>query len=151
MLAFAIGAALVLPIAKATNHPGWWTQLYFASIEKPASLEGFHPSFSILQYGLAFIKQGLLALTSQTWVGVGLLGCALFSLARKTGARLEGKEQILFWALLTGAAAKFVVAPVYDTRIYFPYVVVPYLLLLGSIASNIAPRDRGADVGMIST
>ena len=51
--------------------------------------------------------------------------------ASRAGFKLDRRAGILFAALVFGVLAKFTVFPIRDTRIYFPNLIPPYLLLAG--------------------
>ncbi|TIU19269.1 MAG: hypothetical protein E5W53_23015, partial [Mesorhizobium sp.] len=51
--------------------------------------------------------------------------------ASRAGFKLDRRAGILFAALVLGVLAKFIVFPIHDTRIYFPNLIPPFLLLAG--------------------
>ena len=61
-----------------------------------------------------------------------MLALAGWFAAARAGFRLDRRAGILFAALVFGVLAKFTVFPIHDTRIYFPNLLPPYLLLVGA-------------------
>ena len=47
----------------------------------------------------------------------------------RAGFQLDRRAGILFAALVLAVLAKFVVFPIHDSRIYFPNLIAPFLLL----------------------
>jgi hypothetical protein len=129
LAAFFASAFVFVPLKIATGHPGWWTQVYVTSIELPTTLVEFHPAFSITLYFTALIKQFLLAVTAQTWVGVFVLGLAAWLVIDSLGFALDKSRHVLMQAVVLSTVAKFILLPIYDTRIYFVYVLVVFLIL----------------------
>lgn len=129
-----IAAALVFkPLTMLTGQPGWWEQLYFASVERQPTLEGFHPAFSVTLYLYALVKQFLLAMTAQTWIGVLVLGLAAWLAIDRVLGPLNKGHRLLMLALVLGVVAKFVLIPIFDSRIYFAYLVAMFLVLCSRI------------------
>lgn len=118
-------------ISAWAGHPGWWPHLYFSSVEQQLNMNGFDPAFSIAAYGKAFANAVVRALTFNSWLGIVLLSLAGWFVAARAGFRLESRAGVLFAALLFGLAAKFVVFPIHDTRVYFPSLAPLVLLLVG--------------------
>jgi hypothetical protein len=131
LAAFAVSALVFIPLKIASGHPGWWTQIYVTSIELPYTMVGFHPPFSIALYLTALIKQIVLAVTAQTWVGAVAIGLASWLAIDSLGFRLDEAGRILMLSAVLTIAAKFVLLPTYDTRLYFVYVVLIFLVLAG--------------------
>jgi hypothetical protein len=96
-------------------------------------MDGFEPPFSVAAYLKAFAASVLRAIELNSWVGVSVLALAgWFALAR-AGFRLDRRAGILLAALVLGLLAKFTVFPIHDTRIYFPNLLPPFLLLVGPV------------------
>src|SRR5690606_25308860 len=126
---FAVCAALFVPLTAATGQPGWWVHVYVSAVEKANSLTDFHPPFSPVYYAMALAKQFLLAVTSQTWVAVLVATLAGWYASEAAGARLGPRARTLMLACVLSIAAKFLLAPIFDTRIYFSYLVTMALIL----------------------
>lgn len=131
--AIILSAVLFVPITKMTGQPGWWEQLYFASVEHQPTLEGFSPAFSIAVYLGALAKQFLLAVTAQSWVAVLILGLTGWFVTTRAGLGLDKRSRVLMLAVVLGVAAKFILVPIFDTRIYFAYVLTIFLILSGRL------------------
>ena len=134
--AFAAAAIVFIPLTLYTGAPGWWPHLVFtSSSDLPVTLDGYHPPFSILIYVKAFLKQFLKALTSEPWIGVLLLMLAGWYVVDRPNQPLSRQSRILMLALVLGIAAKFIVLPVYETRIFFPFLVAPFLVFSSSLVA----------------
>ncbi|QPC92440.1 hypothetical protein [Mesorhizobium sp. INR15] len=150
---FAASLAAYFAISHWAHHPGWWPHLWFSSIEQHYNMDGFDPAFSVAAYLRAFAASLLRAVTMNTWVGVSVLALAAWYAAGRAGFRLDRRAGILLAALVLGVLAKFTVFPIHDTRIYFPNLIPPFLLLaaplmgLWASASLNARRPIAAHVG----
>ena len=85
----------------------------------------------------------LRAVNLNGWVGVSVLALASWFAAGRAGFRLDRRAGILFAALVLGALAKFTVFPIHDTRIYFPHLIPPFLLLATPFMALWAASVRG--------
>lgn len=126
---FAASFIAYFAISHWAHHPGWWPHLWFSSIEQHYNMDGFEPPFSVAAYLRAFATSLLRAVNMNSWVGVSVLALAGWYTAGRAGFRLDRRAGILFAALVLGALAKFTVFPIHDTRIYFPHLIPPFLLL----------------------
>ncbi|MEO5759724.1 MAG: hypothetical protein ABIQ51_23045 [Mesorhizobium sp.] len=126
---FAASLVAYFAISHWAHHPGWWPHLWFSSIEQHYNMDGFDPAFSVAAYLRAFAASLLRAVTMNTWVGVSVLALAVWYAAGRAGFRLDRRAGILLAALVLGVLAKFTVFPIHDTRIYFPNLIPPFLLL----------------------
>jgi hypothetical protein len=116
-------------ISHWAQHPGWWPHLWFSSIEQHHNMDGFEPPFSIAAYLKAFAASVVRAISVNSWVGVSVLALAGWYGLERAGFRLDRRAGILLAALVLGVLAKFIVFPIHDTRIYFPNLLPPFLLL----------------------
>lgn len=116
-------------ISHWAQHPGWWPHLWFSSIEQHYNMDGFDPPFSVGAYLKAFAASVVRAVTVNSWVGVSVLALAGWFGLDRAGCRLDRRAGILLAALVLGVLAKFAVFPIHDTRIYFPNLLPPFLLL----------------------
>lgn len=134
-------------IAHWAGHPGWWPHLYFSSIEEQMNMDGFDPAFSVAAYGKAFANAVVRAITFNTWVGVAVLALAGWYATDRAGFRLDKRAGVVMAALVLAVLAKFVVFPIHDGRIYFPNLILPFLLLaspLLALWSSLRPVRIGA-------
>ncbi|MBZ9684082.1 MULTISPECIES: hypothetical protein [unclassified Mesorhizobium] len=129
LVGFAASLAAYFAISHWAHHPGWWPHLWFSSIGQHYNMDRFEPAFSVIAYLRAFAASLLRAINLNSWVGVSVLALAGWFAADRAGFRLGRRAGILFAALVLGALAKFSVFPIHDTRIYFPHLIPPFLLL----------------------
>ncbi|MEP6566547.1 MAG: hypothetical protein ABJB10_15540, partial [Mesorhizobium sp.] len=128
---FAASFVAYFAISHWAHHPGWWPHLWFSSIEQHYNMDGFDPPFSIVAYLKAFAASLVRAITLNSWVGVSVLALAGWYATSRAGFRLDRRAGILLAALVLGVLAKFTVFPIHDSRIYFPNLIPPFLLLAG--------------------
>ncbi|RWC31448.1 hypothetical protein [Mesorhizobium sp.] len=140
---FAASVVAYFAISHWAHHPGWWPHLWFSSIEQHYNMDGFEPAFSIFAYLRAFATSLLRAVSLNSWVGVSVLALAGWFAVARAGFRLDRRAGILFAALVLGALAKFTVFPIHDTRIYFPHLIPPFLLLATPFMALWAAVARG--------
>ncbi|WP_136621352.1 MULTISPECIES: glycosyltransferase 87 family protein [Mesorhizobium] len=140
---FAASFVAYFAISHWAHHPGWWPHLWFSSIEQHYNMDGFEPPFSVTAYLRAFATSLLRAVSLNSWVGVSVLALAGWYAAARAGFRLDRRAGILFAALVLGALAKFTVFPIHDTRIYFPHLIPPFLLLATPFMALWAAVARG--------
>ncbi|RUU49934.1 hypothetical protein EOC99_35890, partial [Mesorhizobium sp. M7A.T.Ca.TU.009.01.1.1] len=140
---FAASIVAYFAISHWAHHPGWWPHLWFSSIEQHYNMDGFEPPFSVTAYLRAFAASLLRAVSLNSWVGVSVLALAGWFAAARAGFRLDRRAGILFAALVLGALAKFTVFPIHDTRIYFPHLIPPFLLLATPFMALWAAAARG--------
>lgn len=143
LAAFVASLAVYSPLSHWAGHPGWWPHLYFSSIAQQLDMDGFHPAFSVVLYAKAFVFSAVRAITLNAWVGIAVLALAGWFATERAGIRFGKRTGVLFAALLLGMAGKFVVFPIHDTRIYFPNLIPPFLLLFPLLMAIIAAR-RGS-------
>ncbi|ESX50346.1 DUF2029 domain-containing protein [Mesorhizobium sp. C416B] len=130
---FAASFVAYFAISHWAQHPGWWPHLWFSSIEQHYNMDGFEPPFSVGAYLKAFAASFIRAISINSWVGVSVLALAAWFALGRAGFRLDRRAGILLAALVLGVLAKFTVFPIHDTRIYFPNLLPPYLLLVGPV------------------
>ncbi|RWI27924.1 hypothetical protein [Mesorhizobium sp.] len=128
---FAASLIAYFAISHWAQHPGWWPHLWFSSIEQHYNMNGFDPPFSAVAYLRAFAVSMVRAVSLNSWVGTSVLALAGCYAASRAGFKLDRRAGILFAALVLGVLAKFTVFPIHDTRIYFPNLIPPFLLLAG--------------------
>ncbi|RWF79602.1 MAG: hypothetical protein EOS26_01170 [Mesorhizobium sp.] len=139
---FAASLVAYFAISHWAQHPGWWPHLWFSSVEQHYNMDGFDPPFSAVVYPRALAASLVRAVSLNSWVGVSVLALAGWYATSRTGFKLDRRAGILFAALVLGALAKFTVFPIHDTRIYFPYLIPPFLLLAGPFMALWASIER---------
>ncbi|RWM11004.1 hypothetical protein [Mesorhizobium sp.] len=139
---FAASVVAYFAISHWAQHPGWWPHLWFSSIEQHYNMDGFEPPFSVAAYLKAFAASVVRAINVNSWVGVSVLALAGWYGLGRAGFRLERRAGILLAALVLGVLAKFTVFPIHDTRIYFPNLVPPFLLLAAPLMALWASASR---------
>ncbi|RUW33122.1 hypothetical protein [Mesorhizobium sp. M1E.F.Ca.ET.041.01.1.1] len=140
---FAASFIAYFAISHWAQHPGWWPHLWFSSIEQHYNMDGFEPPFSAAAYLKAFAASVVRAITVNNWVGVSVLALAGWYGLDRAGFRLDRRAGILLAALVLGVLAKFAVFPIHDTRIYFPNLLPPFLLLAAPLMALWASASRG--------
>lgn len=135
--------AAYFAVARWAGHPGWWPHLYFSSVELQVNMDGFDPAFSVMAYGKAFLNAVVRSLTYNTWVGVAVLALAGWYVSDRAGYRLDKRSGIAFAALVLAVLAKFAVFPIHDGRIYFPYLIAPFMLLAPAMMALFSERLGG--------
>ncbi|CAH2408723.1 hypothetical protein [Mesorhizobium escarrei] len=128
---FAGSLVAYFAISHWAQHPGWWSHLWFSSIDQHYNMNGFDPPFSAVSYLRAFAVSLVRAVSLNSWVGISVLALAGWYALSRAGFKLDRRAGILFAALVLGVLAKFTVFPIHDTRIYFPNLIPPFLLLAG--------------------
>ncbi|AZO23124.1 MULTISPECIES: hypothetical protein [unclassified Mesorhizobium] len=140
---FAVSFVAYFAISHWAQHPGWWPHLWFSSIEQHYNMDGFEPPFSAAAYLRAFAASVVRAINVNNWVGVSVLALAGWYGLDRAGFRLDRRAGILLAALVLGVLAKFAVFPIHDTRIYFPNLLPPFLLLAAPLMALWASASRG--------
>ncbi|RAZ89264.1 hypothetical protein DPM33_20205 [Mesorhizobium hawassense] len=140
---FAASFVAYFAISHWAQHPGWWPHLWFSSIEQHYNMDGFEPVFSVAAYLKAFAASVVRAISVNSWVGVSVLALAGWYGLSRAGFRLDRRAGILLAALVLGVLAKFTVFPIHDTRIYFPNLLPPFLLLAAPLMALWAAASQG--------
>lgn len=143
LIGFAASFIAYFAISHWAHHPGWWPHLWFSSIEQHYNMDGFEPPFSAAAYLKAFAASVIHAISLNSWVGVSVLALAGWYGLDRAGFRLDRRAGVLFAALVLGVLAKFTVFPIHDTRIYFPNLLPPFLLLATPLMALWASASRG--------
>jgi hypothetical protein len=131
--AYAIAATL-------SSHVGWWGQFYLNWVDMPADLSGFKPVFSLHVY-LGALATSLKAVLHFPWVygALGTIILAVVLLARKR----PGPAHLLLPALVAGVAARFMLYPAVELRLYWP---VAFSLGLVMLAAMPKASDRTDEI-----
>jgi len=135
--------AAYFAISQWAGHPGWWPHLYFSSVDQQMNMDGFDPAFSLVAYGKAFANAVMRSLVFNTWVGVAVLALGGWYATHRAGFSLDRRAGILFAALVLAVVAKFAVFPIHDNRIYFPYLIPPFLLIAAPFCAAFASTRAG--------
>ena len=143
LVGFAVSFVAYFAISHWAQHPGWWPHLWFSSIEQHYNMDGFEPPFSVAAYLKAFAASVIRAISVNSWVGVSVLALAGWYGLDRVGFRLDRRAGILLAALVLGALAKFAVFPIHDTRIYFPNLLPPFLLLVAPLTAMWGSASQG--------
>ncbi|SFO92925.1 hypothetical protein SAMN03159463_03283 [Mesorhizobium sp. NFR06] len=143
LVGFAASFVAYFAISHWAQHPGWWPHLWFSSIEQHYNMDGFEPPFSAAAYLKAFAASVIRAISVNSWVGVSVLALAGWFGLERAGFRLERRAGILLATLVLGVLAKFAVFPIHDTRIYFPNLLPPFLLLAAPLTALWAAASQG--------
>ncbi|PBB21224.1 hypothetical protein [Mesorhizobium sp. WSM4313] len=140
---FAASFIAYFVISHWAQHPGWWPHLWFSRIEQHYKMDGFEPPFSVTAYLKAFAASVVRAINVNSWVGVSVLALAGWYGLSRAGFRLDRRAGILLAALVLGVLAKFAVFPIHDSRIYFPNLLPPFLLLAAPLMALWASASQG--------
>lgn len=144
LAAVALSVAGYVGISSWAGHSGWWPHLYFSSVEQQLNMDSFHPAFSPIIYAKAFARSLLYATWYNSWVGAIVVALGLWAFFSRLGYRFDRRAGVLFAALILGTAAKFVVFPIQDTRIYFPAIVPLFLILVPFMMAMWNEADRNS-------
>ncbi len=128
---FAICCGIYYWLTRATEHPGWWIHMWFTHVEYVPTLKGFDPPFSPLTYVQILVRSTVRSLMSQTWL-VLLFAEVLFFAKCVSPAKIEDRDRVLLYAVLTSICAKYLVFPHFETRFYLPYLMIIGMILLVS-------------------
>lgn len=133
LAAFAAALAAYFAVSHWAGHPGWWPHLVFSTLFQAQNMATFHPDFSAIQYLKAAGKAVYFGIEHNSWVGVTLLALGAWLAPHLSGFRMGRREGVMFAALGLSLAAKFVVFPIHDTRVYVPALLPMLLLAFGPL------------------
>jgi hypothetical protein len=141
---FAAAAAAYGLTMLVGDHPGWWPHFSVSLIERADDLRTV-PPFSFGAYLRGFTRAMLANVTTQIWPALVLLLAACWlSLQDRQGDRSRQADG-LFFALILSLAARCVIFPMPDDRLYLPTVIMLALMVVErwgaqfSEAKNINP------------
>lgn len=117
------------PLSQWAGHGGWWPHFWFGTVEYVPDLRGFDPDFSLSVYLVAVLRGAGRAVIEGLWPLLAVSGILAWALLRRSGLALGRREAALAGAALAAIAAKFLIFPLYDGRIYFPLSILPLLLV----------------------
>jgi hypothetical protein len=130
LTAFGLAALAYAPVSHAGAHPGWWTHFYFTNVEIQNDMRGFHPPFSVRAYIEGVLRGISSSFRFQNWLTVfALLLLGWLALLRTGRIPRGGIPVILLTASILGIGGKFLVFPLPESRVYFPYLLILTLSL----------------------
>lgn len=115
-------------IGQATHGVPYWSHLWFTTYQSQDTLVGFHPEFSPLIYLVAIGFNLYRSLFENTWLAAYALGLAFAGHLYFSVPNTDRRRQVLLLGTLLAIAAKFVVFPLSDGRIYFAQLTVFFLI-----------------------
>jgi hypothetical protein len=131
LTAFALAVLAYVPVSQAGDHPGWWTHYYFTNVEIQNDMRGFHPDFSVVDYMKGLVRGVTSSFRFHNWLtlfAMMMLGWVV--LLRAGRIPRSGITIVLITASILGIAGKFVVFPLAESRVYFPYLLILGISLL---------------------
>lgn len=126
---FAICFAGYIWLTQDASHPGWWVHLWFSHVEFVPTLEGFHPPFSIFMYLQMLVRSTVRSLIESTWLAL-LFSQVIFFAKAIDPTLLKDRTKVLLYGIFTSMCAKYLVFPHFETRFYFPYLILIGMILL---------------------
>jgi hypothetical protein len=142
---FAAAAAAYGLTLLVGDHPGWWPHFSVSLIERVDDLNTVQP-FSFGAYLHGFAKAMLANLTTQIWPALALLLSACWlSLQDRQGYRSRQADG-LFLALILSLAARCIIFPMPDDRLYLPTVIMLALIVVERWGEGPSVRERSEAV-----
>ncbi|WP_114389873.1 hypothetical protein [Notoacmeibacter marinus] len=136
-------------ISHFADHPGWWVHFWFSNVEMVASVEGFEPAFSPAIYMGALIKGAVRSLVTESWWAVLSLQLLALAFIAPSCRTMDRRVLTLIVAAIGAIPAKFLIAPMYETRFYTPYLLIAGLCLIEPTRKAFrARRSGGASDGL---
>ena len=132
-LAFLAAVVTYVPMTDALGHPGWWTHFWFTNIEYVHTIDGFDPDFSLAAYFYAQVRVLVRSLVEESWIAMLILGGFAWWVMALRRTRFTSRETAILVTTFLAIGAKTVIFPLYDTRFYFPYLVVFGMVLIGAL------------------
>lgn len=125
---FAICLIAYIVISQSLHPTGWWPHFWFSTYQIQEDMAGFEPAFSLLVYLKSIGANIYRSLFLNTWFGAYILAIGLGGIIYFRGVLASRRRQALVLAMLLAIAAKFVIFPLHDGRIYFSPLFVFFLL-----------------------
>ena len=111
------------------DYPGWWPQFSVSLVERVDDLHSV-PPFSLGAYLHGFAKAMVANVTTQIWPAVVmLLACCWLWSQDRQGHRSRQADEI-FFALILSLAARCLVFPMPDDRLYLPTMIMLSLMVV---------------------
>ncbi len=134
---FLVSVGVYLTVSKLAHHPGWWPHLYFSTYQFQETLVDFHPAFSPVVYGVAFAWNVIRSAFENSWLGIYAMLLAAWALTHAAGLRMTTSRHVLVAAALAAVAAKFIVFPLHDGRVYVPLLIPAAMLLMAGFRDGV--------------
>ena len=144
-IAFGVSLIIYLTVKNAGTHPGWWVHAWFSTYRYENTLEGFDPDFSITVYATGFVWNLVRGALENEWLGIIALIAMGWGLMQRAGLLMSTRRTTLIAALLVGAAAKYVVFPIHDTRFYIALLFPAALILFAEAGKRLEKRLAQVD------
>lgn len=139
--AFAVSLLIYIAASKLAAHPGWWPHVYFSTYHIQDTLVGFDPDFSIQVYATGFAWNLIRSAFENSWLGIYVALLGGWALVHAGGLKMAKGRHVLITALLAAIAAKYLVFPLHDSRVYLPLLLPAALLLMGGIRDAASSRS----------
>lgn len=131
LVTFVLAGAVYGPISAAGQHPGWWAHYYFTNVEIQNDMRGFDPDFSVVAYLRGLVRGFTSSFRFHEWLTLfALLVLGWLALLRAGRVPKHGVVAVLLAAQILCIGGKFVVFPLPESRVYFPYIVLMTMMLL---------------------
>ena len=122
------------------DHPGWWTHYWFSNVSIQPTLEGFSEPFSILAYLKGQARGVVQSITQTHWLMPAILTVVAGLASLRLQERPPNRQLILYLACVLTVAGKFVLFPLPDDRLYFPFIVIAALCIAPAYAKALTGR-----------
>lgn len=125
---FVICLVAYIVISQSLHPTGWWPHFWFSTYQIQEDMTGFEPAFSLIVYLKAVGANIYRSLFLNTWLGAYVLAVGWGGILYFRNVLPSRRRQALLLAMLLAIAAKFVIFPLHDGRIYFSPLFVFFLL-----------------------
>lgn len=132
--AFAASLAAYVPLTDYADHAGWWSHVWFGTVEYVPTLDGFEPPFSLAVYLHSLVFGAARAVIEGGWPLLAGLAIGWGVVLARLGVRLARRDMAIILAALLAMAGKFVLFPIYDGRLYFPLSIIPLVVMVTASA-----------------
>jgi hypothetical protein len=146
---FALTFAVSFVCWRIADHSvhsiGWWPHFWFSTYQIQEDMTNFRPDFSLKVYVTAIGLNLYRSLFHNTWLAAYVVALSLGVRIYFRHAVPDVRSQVLLLTCLLSVAAKYVIFPLHDGRIYFAPLFVFFLIALKVVsnASASAPvRER---------
>lgn len=127
-ITFALCLVAYIVISQSLHPTGWWPHFWFSTYQIQEDMTGFEPAFSVIVYLKAIGVNIYRSLFQNTWLGAYIVAIGFGAVFYFRCALASRRRQALMLAMLLAIAAKFVIFPLHDGRIYFSPLFVFFLL-----------------------
>jgi hypothetical protein len=135
-LSFAACLAAYLVLSQTFHPTGWWPHFWFSTYQIQEDMTGFEPAFSAVVYLKAIGANIYRSLFLNTWLAAYVVAIGWGGIIYFRNALPSRRRQALLLALLLATAAKFVIFPLHDGRIYFSPLFVFFLLAFAGMTAK---------------